>query len=290
MKPGSPLPLLDIEEAWERDATRRGFDRMYLQLAECERGELALRAEAARGGVRRRAVTTTVNLVQERLADRGSPVRGRPFFNDGVGRAAHTRLGLDADDPPTDVLFQQARLWTFLPYRRGFAQLAEATGAREHTVHAYLRVLLTWARAWLPLTSCTAHEATHGRVPVALPHVAAVDLEALLRPHIVGPPMAAAAGAQQLLQGVRDAVVRMRAEPGMPLVSAYNFVRPLANEQLGGALGRIRVAAGDLALLDTELCGLLSGGWARRDEAERAAFLARRPALRALFRQIGEAE
>jgi hypothetical protein len=283
------LPLLVSQRDWIKEWADNGLDVAFVETAVWQRA-------------RRKPGAVGVDPVNRLAHARGVPGR----FNAKL-KKINAEIFQRPVVNPTTALFEQARVATFLPYRDGLASgLASTPFSSEQAVHAYVRVLLVWAKSWIPLTVTTAEERARDarlqrefRFPVSvklnhvgIPHIASEDLVALLEAHRRFEPrahdLAELATAEVLLDQTRAAISMLRADESLHVLSAYNYVRSTANLHLGGALARLRISEEDLNELDSELHDLLfGGGLSALSREEREALFARRPFLAIWFRRMG---
>jgi hypothetical protein len=102
----------------------------------------------------------TVGPVTKRVAELGYPVKSVPFHKGGIAvKWQGVPLGFDTELDPVSNLFAQARMYTFLAYRDGFAAALESNAyTAERAVHAYIRMAVAWTERWPGLTLATGAE------------------------------------------------------------------------------------------------------------------------------------
>lgn len=233
----------------------------------------------------------------------GEPnVSGSPYYR---GRRGYRAIESLAPEPPDAYelrMVQQARLYTFLPYRRGLARTFDrAPYDTEEALHAYLRVLILWLKYW-PGLGCLVDLESEGpadRDPYAafglgLPAIALDDLGALLDAHqrrVTGrtDPAGVGIGRDVLVSGLRSAVVAQRRDPVVSALTAYNHIRDAANSRLGGALARADLHPRLMLDVDAEVVEAVTR-WGTLDGEARDAFLQRHPFWAVVLRPQGGGE
>ncbi len=222
----------------------------------------------------------------------------------------------------TRRLRAMARLYTFWHYRDGLTKaLDHVPYTSEQAVHAYVRVVLLWARQWDPLTHAAPQEiefasptrpepfgstsAVAGRAAeldkIALPIIVESDLGELLFAHRREDGRAAierstkeerestALAAKMMVGLIQEAVHALRLDPTLSVLSAYNRMRAYANSYLGGALARIDVAPQTMTAAVQRVVAVV-GRWDELSRDERATFLAKHPEFRALLAPMKDSD
>ena len=102
----------------------------------------------------------TVGPITKRVGELGFPVKSVPFHKGGVAvKSQGVPLGFEVDVDPVSNLFAQARMYTFLAYRDGFAAALQPNAyTAERAVHAYIRMAIAWTERWPGLTLATGAE------------------------------------------------------------------------------------------------------------------------------------
>jgi hypothetical protein len=208
-------------------------------------------------------------------------VRADPIYSEGSLFTLYNDLAaafrMDTDGANADKrLYEQARAYTFLAYRDGLVRLlARIPFTAEATVHAYVRVVLEWARTWRGLTRASDNRPSDSqtgdagrlalatealppealaadarkRAHIALPLVVAHDVRALIRMFSEREadrtePEAGRVfedvAVETVLAQLEAAVVQLVEDASLSALTAGNLVRPSANRFLGGALLRTR--------------------------------------------------
>lgn len=305
-------PLTDLY-GWQRIAESKGAAPWYFA---------AETVAAARRNVEDPAPVKAAE-VSRVVADHGYPATGNLFYKGAeFGEWSENLIGLGSGLTPVTNLFTQARLYTFLSYRRGLqSALSIHSYTAEQAVHAYMRVALTWVERWPGLTLATTsekqlemdelrrdktkerlnrklrHEAT-----VSLPFIIEKDLQNLIdrydhaersanapAPESKAVPEGADRAlviAQQLAGRLKLAALEMIKNPTLRPLSAYNIIRADANVHLGGGLARTRLVAGDYVLVtvDEKIRKLLiSGKWSQLDASTQENYLNQSPTWRLLL-------
>lgn len=254
--------------------------------------------------------------VTQMVADFGHAGTEELFYKGAAfGKWIEVPINLGYGVGPVTNLFTQARLYTFLSYRSGFqSALSVSRFTAEQAVHAYMRVALNWVEKWPGLTLATKSEREREKeelrrletrqrltdqqsyqATLALPLIVEKDLRDLIaaydyaesspsdpqRPEIPNGGDRSVVIAQQLTGRLRLAALKMLENPTLRPLSAYNILRASANKELGGALARARLTAGDfvLASVDNDVRTLLlNGTWPDLDPETKESYLRDSPA------------